>query len=236
MDKNKNGKIIWGLFFVIVAIYVIISRYICFPHINIFKLLITVFFVLMLLEGLRHVDFFEILFSIACICILYSRHLGITAITPFPILIAALFGSIGLTMIFGKKKRSYMWNDSINTNSTGTASEQCNDEHIFYKNSFGSVIRYVNSGNFRGAELSNSFGSMVIHFDNAVIQEISAYINIENSFGETQLYIPKEWKIQKNLQRTFGSVNENGMASGTDNVTLYINGETTFGEIRIFYI
>lgn len=236
MDKNRNGKIIWGLFFVIAAIYVIISRYICLPHINIFKLLITVFFVLMLFEGLRHVDFFEILFSIACICILYSRHLRITAITPFPILIAALFGSIGLTMIFGKKNRSYMWNNNINKNSTGTASEQCNEEHIFFKNSFGSVIRYVNSGNFRSAELSNSFGSMVIHFDNAVIQETSAYINIENSFGETQLYIPKEWKIQKNLQRTFGSVNENGMVSGTDNVTLYINGETTFGEIRIFYI
>ncbi|MCI9077829.1 MAG: hypothetical protein HFH68_02735 [Lachnospiraceae bacterium] len=236
MNKNRNGKIIWGLFFIIFAIYVIISRYICFPHINIFRLLITVFFVLMLLEGLRRVDFFEILFSIACICILYSRHLRITAITPFPILIAALFGSIGLTMIFGKRNRPYIWNNNMYKNSSGQSDEQSNEENIFYKNSFGSAVKYVNSANFHGAELNNSFGSMVIHFDNAIIQGNSAYINIENSFGETQLYIPKEWKIQKNLQRTFGSVNENGMASGTSNVTLYINGETTFGEIRIFYI
>lgn len=236
MNKNRNGKILWGLFLIIAAVYIILNRYICFPHINIFKLLITVFFVLMLIEGLRRVDFFEILFSIACICILYSRHLRLTAITPFPLLIAALFGSIGLTMIFGKKNRPYIWNNSNYNNSTGSTNEQYNGENIFCKNSFGSAIKHVNSANFRGAQLSNSFGSMVIHFDNAIIQENSAYINIENSFGETQLYIPKEWKIQKNLQRTFGSVNENGTISGTSNVTLYINGETTFGEIRIFYI
>lgn len=236
MNKNKNSKIIWGIFFIIAAIYVIISRYICIPHVDIFKLLITVFFVLMLIEGLRQMDFFEILFSIACICILYARHLRITAITPFPILIAALFGSIGLTMIFGKKNRPYMWNNKCTGNSTGSTNEQSTEEHIFFKNSFGSAVRYVNSANFRGAELNNSFGSMVIHFDNTIIQENSAYINIENNFGETQLYIPKEWKIQKNLQRTFGSVNENGMTSGISNVTLYINGETVFGAISIYYI
>ncbi len=188
MDKNKNGKIILGLFFVIVAIYVIISRYICFPHINIFKLLITVFFVLMLLEGLRHVDFFEILFSIACICILYSRHLGITAITPFPILIAALFGSIGLTMIFGKKKRSYMWNDSINTNSTGTASEQCNDEHIFYKNSFGETQLYIPKEWKIQKNLQRTFGSVNENGMASGTDNVTLYINGETTFGEIRIF------------------------------------------------
>lgn len=106
MNKNHNSKILWGIFFILAAVYIIISRYMDFPRIDIFKLLITVFFILMFLEGLRHMDFFEILFPVACICILYDKFLGITAITPFPVLCAALFGSIGLTMIFGKKKAS----------------------------------------------------------------------------------------------------------------------------------
>lgn len=236
MNKKHNSKILWGIFFILAAVYIIISRYMDFPRIDIFKLLITVFFILMFLEGLRHMDFFEILFPVACICILYDKFLGITAITPFPVLCAALFGSIGLTMIFGKKKRPYIWNNTKSRIIPGTSNEQCNGENIWCKNSFGSAIKYINSDNFHGAELSNNFGSMVVYFDNAVIQEKSAYLNVENNFGETKLFIPKEWKIQNNLQHTFGEVNENGRFSENSNVTLYISGQTSFGEISIYFV
>ena len=45
----------------------------------------------------------EILFSIAFICIIYDDWLGITALTPWTVLGAALLGSIGLSLIFKKK-------------------------------------------------------------------------------------------------------------------------------------
>ena len=45
------------------------------------------------------------LFSLAFAAILFDEALGIEAITPWPVLGAALLGTIGLNMIFNKNKR-----------------------------------------------------------------------------------------------------------------------------------
>lgn len=58
---------------------------------------------LALFNGIRNVNFWEILFSIAFICIIYDDWLGITALTPWTVLGAALLGSIGLSLIFKKR-------------------------------------------------------------------------------------------------------------------------------------
>jgi hypothetical protein len=46
-------------------------------------------------KSLLRINFAGILFSIAFICIIYDKQLGITAATPWTVLIAALLGSIG---------------------------------------------------------------------------------------------------------------------------------------------
>lgn len=236
--KQRSGsKILWGLFFIVAAAYLLVSRFMELPKISVFNILLTLFFVWMFIEGLRKMNFSEILFSIAFLCIIHAKLLGITAITPWPVLGAALLGSIGLSMIFHKKSRSYVWNSSTGSkNITEASNEQCSGENIRCESNFGSVIRYINSDNFCSAELENNFGSMTIYLDNAIIQNSSAYINIENNFGEIKLFIPKEWNIQNNLQHTFGTVNPNGNYSGTSTVTLYLNGETNFGAITIYYV
>lgn len=79
-------------------------------------------------------------------------------------------------------------------------------ENIKIDNNFGTAIKYVNSDNFCMADVDNSFGSLTVYFDNAIIQSGSAKIKVDNSFGETNLYIPKEWKTENNLGQAFGSV------------------------------
>ena len=59
----------------------------CFQH------FIDGIFYLALFKGIRNVNFWEILFSIAFICIIYDDQLGITALTPWTVLGAALLGS-----------------------------------------------------------------------------------------------------------------------------------------------
>lgn len=78
----------------------VISKLGYFPDINAFSLILTVFLVVIIAKSIPHLNFSGILFPIAFICIIYARQLGITAITPWTVLIAALFGSIGLSMIF----------------------------------------------------------------------------------------------------------------------------------------
>ena len=179
-------------------------------------------------------NFWEILFAVAFICIIYDEPLGITALTPWTVLGAALLGSIGLSLIFGGKKRKWK---TVTSSSVGTSSsEQYTGEEIRCENSFGSAIRYINSDNFRRAAIENNFGSLSVYFDNAIVQEGSANVSVENNFGETNLYIPKEWKIQNNLDRSFGAIRETGSSIGTSSTVLYLNGSANFGEIHLHYI
>lgn len=237
MKENKNiSKVLWGLLLIIAAIYIIVSRYTGFPRINVFKLLLTILFVFMIIEGMRTIDFYKILLPAACICIIYDKYLRITAITPWPVLCAALLASIGLTMLFGKKEKQHIEFKVKSKIIQENSNNHINGENIMLRNSFGSTIKYINSDNFCFAEIENSFGSMAVYFDNANIKNNFANINIYNNFGETKLFIPKEWHIQNNLEHFFGTVNKYGIPSGTSDIVLDIKGQTSFGAISIYLV
>ena len=234
----KSSKVFWGIFFILAAVYVVISKFGILPDIGVFSILLTVFLIWVFVEGVRNFNFYEMLFSVAFICIVYDEQLGITALTPWTVLGAALLGSIGLTMIFSgvKKKRKIATGQSCSQSYVGSGSEQCTGEQIRCENNFGSAIRYINSDNFKNAVVENNFGVLSVYFDNAIVQSESAFVNVENNFGETNLYIPKEWKVQNNLDRSFDAINEIGSSIGTSNTLLYINGSANFGAINIHYI
>ena len=209
--RKNSGKILWGLFFILAAVYVVVSKLWIMPEISVFSVLLTVFFIWLFLNGIRNVNFWEILFSIAFICIIYDDWLGITALTPWTVLGAALLGSIGLSLIF-KKKSGHSPSISFEFDSDSDNEDgKYIGENIKIDNNFGTAIKYVNSDNFCMAD-------------------------VDNSFGETNLYIPKEWKTENNLGQAFGSVKIHGVCEGSSNNTLKLKGETSFGEINIYYI
>ena len=236
----KKRKIFWGIFFIVMAMIVIISKLGILPDVGVFAILATVFLVWMAVDGIRHRNFYEMLFAAAFLCIIYDKPLGIEALTPWTVLAAAFLLSIGLSLLFsgkGKKKRSieFEW-DGDGARGIGNSREQCNGEKIRCENNFGSAIRYINSDNLCKAYLENNFGSMTIYFDNAIIQGSTAFVQVENNFGETILYIPKEWNVQNELEHCFGSINEHGKMIGTSSAVLYLKGETNFGNIEIHYV
>ena len=234
--RRNGGKVFWGLLLIFAAAYMVISKMGLLPDISIFTILLTVLLLWWMLKGIRKMNFSEILFPIAFLCILYDEPLGITALTPWTVLGAALLGSIGLGMIFKPNKR---WQIELQ-NEHGAAFdvnvEEGTGEKIRFKNNFGETIRYINSDNFRSGEFENSFGSMSIYFDNAIIQDESAFVRVECNFGELELFIPKEWKVENYLGHSFGEVRERGCCEGTSASTLILEGEANFGEIVIHYI
>ncbi len=173
----KSSKVFWGIFFILAAVYVVISKFGILPDIGVFSIILTVFFLWLFVEGIRNVNFWEILFSIAFICIIYDEPLGITALTPWTVLGAAFLGSIGLSLIFGGKKRKWK---TVTGNVGTSSSEQYTGEEIRCENSFGSAIRYINSDNFRRAAIENNFGSLSVYFRHCVsVQEGSAKVSVE---------------------------------------------------------
>lgn len=236
----KKRKIFWGIFFIMMAMIVVVSKLGILPDVGLFSLLATVFLVWMTVDGVRHGNFYEIIFAVAFLCIIYDEPLGIEALTPWTVLAAALLLSIGFSLLFGgkrKKKRGieFQW-DSDGSRGIGSSSEQCRGQQVYCKNDFGSAIRYIHSDDFREAYLENNFGSMTVYFDNAIIQGGTAVARVENNFGETILYLPKEWRVHNELEHVFGSINEHGKCMGSSSVELCLKGETNFGSIEIYYV
>ncbi len=97
-----NSRLSGGLSLILCGIALIIYKLGYFSDTNIFTILFTIFLVGIIIKSVLKANFAGILFPIALICIDYDEQLGITAITPWTVLIAALLGSVGLSMVFNK--------------------------------------------------------------------------------------------------------------------------------------
>ncbi|SFC88041.1 LiaF transmembrane domain-containing protein [Clostridium uliginosum] len=231
----KKESVFWGVLFILAGIFLIISKLGYFPDVNIFSLLLTVFLVVVIVKSLPRLNFSGILFPSAFICIIYDKQLGLTAITPWTVLIAALFGSIGLSMIFHKHIK---WiNHKHNHEDYKFEKIDIEDEsHVGFKNLFGASIKYINTDKFEQADFNCSFGAMKVYFDNAIMSNENAIVRINASFSGIELYIPKTWNVDDKTNVFLGSVNEKNRNNQITTNNLTLVGDVSFSGVEIIYI
>lgn len=238
----KRNNIFWGLFFILAAVLMILTRLDFFQDFHFFKLFGTVLLFIWFFYSIFKKEFFGMLFSIAFLCILHDEFLGIEALTPFPVLAAALFGSIGLTIIFKKEPENNCFNSSTENgpfverpNSGYTSSEEINNDIFSSNTCFSSNIKYVKSDHLVQASIRCNFGDSKIYFDDAMVQGNDTVIILDVHFGSATLYIPKTWTIINQASSVFGSIEEknHSCSSGTPVITL--KGNVAFGSVDIIY-
>ncbi len=230
--KIKN--LLWGLFFIASGGLIIVNQLGYFSDLPLVNLILVIIAIPIVVSSLFHLNFGGILFPLAILGIVFDKTLGITDLTPWPILIAALFASIGLEMIFHRFKKN-SWCKNHNENFEEVIN--CEDEDLInYHVNFSSGIKYINSDNFKKANLSCNFGALKIYFDNATIKDDKAEINIDISFAGVELYIPKNWKIINNTHTSLGVVDEKNKNSTDNGPTVKLTGNVKFAGVEIIYI
>lgn len=234
--KSKS-RVIWGVFFILVAAFAILDAMGCFGEIGVWTILFSGLLIKWFVTGIVNLSWGNMLFPLAFAAILFDDALGIEALTPWPVLIAALCGTIGLNMIFGKKPK-VMKIITNEHNFDGKVVEETQEDDMQFncEVAFGSCVKYINCQNLQKANVETSFGNTTIYFDNARLYNCEAVLNVECSFGKTTLYIPKEWKVVTNISKAFGNATEKGTCDVESLNKLYINGEVSFGNIEIIYI
>lgn len=103
----KKNNIYWGMIFIIMAALIVVNGLGLIEGVGVWSIIFTVLFGAALLDGIVRLQATTILFSLAFLAIVWSEQLHIESITPWPILFAALLGSIGISMIFGKKNKKW---------------------------------------------------------------------------------------------------------------------------------
>ena len=235
--ENKKSTF-WGIFLLVAAAFIIAGNLGVFGDISVWTVGFSVVLAAWFITSLFKLSFGGMLFSLAFAAMLFDETLGIEAITPWPVLCAALLGTIGLNMIFRKKKKDKFFGVKMGHGINGQiVDEQFVDDEMFKcESAFGSSVKYVSSCALRHAKLESSFGSLTVYFDEAKLGNDPVNIYVENSFGKMVLYVPKEWNTDVNVDRAFGSFNENGRPTREDSKKVYIQGESNFGQLEINYI
>lgn len=231
----KKERTFWGLALILGGVFLIISKLGYFPDVNLFSLLLTAFFIIVIVKSFIRINFSGILFPIAFICIIYDKQLGITNITPWTVLIAALLGSIGLSMIFHKRTK---WiNKKYNCEDYKFEKVDVEDEnHVRFENSFGASIKYINTDNFEQADFNCSFGAMKVYFDNAIMRNSNAIVRINASFSGVELYVPRTWNIDDRTNVFLGGISEKNKNDKVITNTLTLVGDINFSGVEIIYI
>lgn len=235
MKKAKN--IFWGVLFVLGAAALLVGQLGYLESFGFWTVLFTVGLIGFLVDGIFHRSFGMILFSLALLAILHDKPLGIEELTPWPVLGAALLGTIGLNIIFPKTQR---WKKYVHKNygeSSGTSAvEYADGEQVRFECTFGEAVKYVTSRELSFAKLENAFGSLSVYFDNTALKNGTAAVDVECSFGSVILYVPSGWRVNLNVDTAFGGINEKGKCSPTGENCLQISGEVSFGSLEIRYI
>lgn len=230
----KKERLFWGTLLILIAIAVILEKLNYFPHINILKIILAIFLLGIVIKSATKINFPGILFPLAFIAILFNKELNISEITPWTVLISALLGSIGLSLIFKKNIVSFSKKDKVlNLNKPLILQGEGNISSNAF---FSSDIKYVNTENFQQANIKATFGGIKLYFDKTTLLNGNGIINIDSSFSGIELYVPKSWTVKDNTNLSFSNINSNFKSLENTENTLTLIGNLSFSGVEITYI
>ncbi len=241
-----GGKksVFWGIVLLVLAASLLAGRLGYLEGIGFWPVLLSAVLVAFLINGIAKGKFGTIMFSVAFLIIINDEMLHLEAITPWPVLGAALLCTIALKMLFpgfehwryrvmGKSKGGGIYTGQIG--GVGMIYDGQSGSGRQYENIFGSSVKYI-SGDVSYVSVENVFGSLSIYFMDAVPSEGSVNVQVESVFGSVVLYVPEEWTVRLNVQKVFASADGAGRCNPDGINEMCVSGEVVFGAVKVIYV
>lgn len=234
--KNRRNNIFWGLLLIVAALVLVVGKLGYLPNINVFSIVLTVFFVACIIKSIPRRHYWGIFIPLAFIGIIYDKQLGITSITPWTLLIAAALISIGLSFLFPNKHWGNCGYVQGVTDSENFESFYEDEDFVNCNSTFSGITKYINSTNFKQASVVSKCGGVKLYLDNAKMAEDSAVITFDVVCGGVELFVPRTWNIINNLSATLGGTEEKNRRDDITSSTLILQGNLTLGGVTITYV
>lgn len=233
--RGKN--VFWGIVLLLGAAAMLLGRFGFLGGIGFWTIVFDIFLLAALVRGIARRGFGTILFSLAFLIIVNDELLGLEAITPWPVLAAALLGTIGLKLLFpgfGRHGFSHPKRRGMNRNNRIEQYDR-DGGRVSCENVFGDATKYL-SGVVSHVEIENVFGSTQVYFTEALLENHAATVQLESVFGSVVLYVPGAWQVLPNMETVFGRAEENGECDPYGEDVLHIEGSVVFGSLEIVYV
>lgn len=233
MSEKKN--IFWGAAFVLLAVAMLASKLGYLEGFSFWPILFSIILVAFFIKGVVRGSFGTILFSLAFLIIVNDELLHLEAITPWPVLGAALLGTIGLKMLFpgfgGRWQRFFFKGEREGM----ICAENRNGKWMSYENVFSSAVKYV-TGEVESVNIENVFGTMNVYFVDAQLPNGLINVNLDSVFGRVVLYVPASWRLTTNLEKVFAGIKEKGKSNPDGMHEICLCGDNVFGGVTIVYV
>lgn len=233
----RRRNVFWGIALLAAAAALLLSKLGILGGISFWPMVLNIALLAILIkEGIEKRSFEGLLLPLAFLIIVNDKALGMEAITPWPVLGAAVLGSIGLKFLFPGFGRRHGHRKKEGKGQDKGAEEYTSEKgRIFYKNTFGDSTKYV-SGIVSRIEVVNNFGSIQVYLTETLLADRRAEVDVKNSFGSIVIYVPAVWKVVLDVGAAFGSVDENGKCNPYGEDVVYIEGSVNFGSVEIVYV
>lgn len=231
----KNGNAFWGVVFLAAAAILLAGKMGFLGGLSFWPIAMSVILAAFLVKGFMNGSFGMMLFSAAFLAILHAERLHLEDITPWPVLGAALLGTIGLNMLFPRFGRRWRHYFRRHSGSGRVVGEEHSGTSLRFNNVFGSVIKYV-QGDIEYLEMNKVFGNVSLYFMDAHLPSGILNMEVDSIFGYMEVYVPSSWNVTVN-GGTFGSrVKETGRCVPDGSNQVHINGNAIFGYMSINYV
>ncbi|MGL6202030.1 MAG: LiaF transmembrane domain-containing protein [Lachnospiraceae bacterium] len=240
----RTNKLLWGLFFIAAAVLVVLNQLGYSNGISLWGLLVTILLLPVVFYGILHRNFFNFFFGIAFLLIVYQHPLGIERLVPWTVLAAALFLSIGFSIIIKPKGTPFWhgdwhghWGSRTNTSEYTEYTEHVDVDgnEVNCRVSMSGSIKYLHSDSLQKGSFECSLGSLKVYFDNVVLHPDGADIYVNCSLGSVELFIPRNWPVMINVDSALGGVDEKPRRDIPSGPPLRIHGSVKLGALEIKY-
>ena len=244
-NKMRFSNWIWGTFMLLAATFVLANHLGGFVEIGIGSIIAAALAVAFLVQCIAHLSLSPLPIPLAVLYIIFQKPFGFPELQPWTLLLAALFATIGLSILLPGKLKDGAWvGVHWNGHSTHTHRPPVRTENSDNENnpsvsvSFGSISRYLHSDCLETAQLYCNCGALEVFFDKAQLSPNGAEMNINCTLGGIEIFVPKHWRVIDNLNCTLGGVDiDNRFAVQEENAPqLTLVGSVLLGGIEIRFI
>ncbi len=247
---NRRNNWFWGLFFLIAAAAMLLNPFLSlFWNISLFQVIFTVLMICLVVRNIPRRNFFGMLIPVALIYMTLRDSLfWYIPISGGSVLGAAVFASLGLTFMFGRRGH-----DDYHDGYHGASwfhpgpdpdggfyekTENMSGNTVSGKVTMGADTKYIHSDCLECGLFSCTMGSLKIYLDQAVLVPGGTVFTIDVTLGEVELYVPREWYVEDQVHAVLGEVSFKRKGEGIPGQSpkLVLQGNVTLAELAIIYV
>lgn len=217
----KNKKV-YGLFFMAIAIFMLIAQL----NIKAFQssslVVWTVIFGYFLIKGLLKMSWFMISLSAFLMINMYNNVHQFLPFSPMILLIVLSVFFLGFSMVF---KKGPLVEIRVLKKS----------DKNYQQNVMSSVTKYIDDKALEQFTYEAKLSDVTLYFDNADLKHDTAIFDFNVKLSAVTLYIPRNWRVINEMKVVLGEASQQVTDYPTTK-TIYLKGKVALGELKIIYV